>query len=1014
VRNNNNLTMNVIQHAALLFLTAASPWLRPVPIRAAPASSQTQPVAIVLAGKAAPLERLAAREIRRYLYLRTGCLLPIQEAREASASRGDLIVLARKDHAVLGDLGVETPAEVSALAPEQYLLQTLFTRERQILLAAGGDAVGTLYAGYRLAEHLGVRFYLHGDVVPDRQGPLRIPPLNELGRPLFAVRGIQPFHDFPEGPDWWNADDYLAVLSQLPKLRMNFFGLHTYPEGGPNAEPTVWIGLPQDIGPGATVKASYPSSYQNTLRGNWGYQAKKTSEFALGGSLLFERDDFGAEVMWGHVPQPTTPEGCNELFARVGGLLRQAFIHARQLGVQTCVGTETPLTVPRAVAERIESSGRNAKDLAVITELYEGLFRRATQAYPLDYYWFWTPEGWTWEGTKAAQIAATTNDLFAALAAHAKVKPPFRLATCGWVLGPQQDRALFDRILPKDMPVSCINREVGKTPVDPAFAKVTGRGKWAIPWLEDDPALTAPQLWVGRMRRDAAEARAYGCDGLMGIHWRTRVLGPAVSALAAAAWDQSRWNPSPDLGLEPVRRAGPVGGKYARFPNHAIADTEDDPLYQSVRYNVSAYHLLAPNGTYTVTLKFCEPNYKEAGKRVFGVKLQDRTVLEHFDIFARVGKDRAIDFTYENIAVTNGWLSIEFVPEVEYPSIAALVVSSPRFTSKINCAGPAYQDFAADWPEAEATAQKFPPTADFYLDWARSEFGEDVAAPAAALFERLDGRLPRPADWVHGPGGIRPDARPWSEVSKDYGFVDEFAALRPKVKGAGHRERFDWWLNTFEYLRAMGQVNCAWGAFTNAMGQVQGGTHPAARQALAQEKALPRRRELVQHVTRMYSNLLATVSNPGEMGTVANWEQHNFPDLLTKPGKQLAEWLGGTLPADAQLASGYVGPTRIIVPTRRTSYTPDDDLLLKVIILAQGAPREATLRWRPLGEGRFRSVPLRHVARGVYQAQFPRQATAGDDVEYYVEVLPAKGGRVVFPATAPRLNQTLVAQPVSP
>ena len=41
------------------------------------------------------------------------------------------------------------------------------------------------------------------------------------------------------------------------------------------------------------------------------------------------------------------------------------------------------------------------------------------------------------------------------------------------------------------------------------------------------------------MRRDAADALRYGCDGLMGIHWRTRALGPNVSALAQAAWDQA-------------------------------------------------------------------------------------------------------------------------------------------------------------------------------------------------------------------------------------------------------------------------------------------------------------------------------------------------------------------------------------------------------------------------------------------------------------------------------------------
>lgn len=975
---------------------------------AAPAGPK--PDVIVCAGDGSPLEQFAAREVRRYVYLRTGRLLSIEPVPGDLRGKGDCIVVARKDRGLAKALAADAQPPLAGLAPQQYLLKTLQARGRSHVLVSGGDDLGTLYAAYRLAEHLGARFYLHGDVLPDRPAPARLPALDEVGQPLFALRGIQPFHDFPEGPDWWNRDDYLAMISQLPKLRMNFFGLHTYPENRPCAEPTVWIGAPGDIAAGSQVKFSYPSSYQNTLRGNWGYQAKKTSQFACGGAQLFERDGFGAEMMWGHVPYPKTPEDCNDVFARAADLLRPAFEHAHRLGVQTCVGTETPLIVPKRVAERLKAQNQSATNLAVITELYEGIFRRCAQAYPLDYYWFWTPEGWTWEATKPEQIAATTNDLFAAIDAWKKVKPPFQLATCGWVLGPAQDRALFDKVLPKDIPVSCINREVGKTPVDRAFANVSGRGKWAIPWLEDDPALTSPQLWVGRMRRDAADARRYGCDGLMGIHWRTRVLGPAVSALAWAAWDQGGWSQAPDRPVTPPRVAGPVGGKYANFPKNAIADTEDDLLYQTVRYDVTAYHLPVSNGSYTVTLKFCEPNYQEAGKRVFDVKLQDKTVLERFDIFAKVGKDRAIDFTYENVAVTNGWLDIEFVPVTEYPSIAAIAVTGAGFTQKINCAGPAYKDFAADWPESAPAKPTYPPTKDFYLDWARHQFGEETGPAAAALFEKIDGQLPRPSDWVEGPGGIRPDKRPWAEVSKQYDFVDELAALRPKVKGAGQRERFEWWVNTFEYLRAMARVNCTWGALTNVLGKIKAETNAAPRTQIAREQGLPLRRQLVWEVGELYEFLLATVSNPGELGTVANWEQHNFPDLLDKTGKLLADALGQALPADAHLPKEYRGPARVFVPTLRTSFAPGEALKLKVIVLAENPPRQATLHWRRLGQGRWGTVPLQPVARGVYQVEFPRQASAGTDLEYYVQVKPERGNPLVFPASAPALNQTLVAE----
>ena len=156
--------------------------------------------------------------------------------------------------------------------------------DRTIHLLVGGDDVGTLYAAYQFAEQLGVRFYLHGDVVPDQRIPFALTDLHQEGKPLFRTRGIQPFHDFPEGPDWWDAEAYKAVLAQLPKLRMNFFGLHTYPEGGVGPEPAVWIGPPNETDADGQVSASYPSRHfvTSNVTGAWGYQPRKTSDYAFG------------------------------------------------------------------------------------------------------------------------------------------------------------------------------------------------------------------------------------------------------------------------------------------------------------------------------------------------------------------------------------------------------------------------------------------------------------------------------------------------------------------------------------------------------------------------------------------------------------------------------------------------------------------------------------------------------------------------------------------------------------
>ncbi len=948
---------------------------------------------IVCPAEASALETLAAREIQRYIYLRTDALLPIVRDAQRGVEGKNAIVVGRAARGF-----VTLPP-----APGTFLLKTIFDGHdrRKLVLAFGGDDVSTLYAAYRFAEHLGMRFYLHGDVAPDRRIALELPDLDEKAEPLFNLRGIQPFHDFPEGPDWWNLDDYKAIISQLPKLRMNFLALHTYPEGHPNAEPTVWIGLPNDVRQHGHVESSYPASYQNTLRGNWGYSAKKTSDFIFGASRLFEHDAHGADVMLGMCPQPESPDDCNEVFRRTGEVLGQAFRYAHLLGVKTCVGTETPLTVPKRVQERFKEMGKSPSDPGVIQKLYEGIFLRAAKTYPLDYYWFWTPEGWTWQGASEAQVQKTVADLRLACEAAKNIGAPFQLATCGWVLGPQGDRALFDRVLPKSMPVSCINRQVGKEPVDPAFADVKGRGKWAIPWFEDDPALTSAQLWAGRMRRDAADALQYGCTGLMGIHWRTRILGPTVLALAQAAWDQSGWSTT-----EPGF-SGLVGGQVAAFPNNPIAGTDDDALYQTVRYDVSAYRLILPNGTYDVTLKFCEPHYTASGKRVFSVKLEGEKVINGLDIFALGGQNKALDYRFNDIRVADGQLDINFVHDVEFPSIAAISVQGPGISKKINCGGPAYRDYAADPPPPPRDL----PTTDFYLDWALHQFGEEVARETAEVFDRLDGALPRSSDWVGGPGGLTPDSRPWEQVKKEYSFVDGLEALRPRVEGAGNRERFDYWLNTFRYMRAASHVRCVWAQYDRTMKEVMAESEQQQRAQRARKLALPLRKQIVRLVGEVYMYLLATVSNTGEMGTVANWDQHILPSLLTEPGQELSRILGEDFPAEAVPSRDYDGPPRLIVPTARTSITEGEALKLKVILLDKKPPRDAAVYCRSMGPGEFTRTPLTHVSRGVYSVTLPPNEATGTAIEYHVKVITTGGESLCFPVTAPKMNQTLVVIP---
>ena len=963
---------------------------------------------VVVAADAGWHERAAAAEIRRYIYLRTGVLPGIREARSFSGIPAGSVAVAVKGGSLIRGLDAGDAAiKIATLGPEEYWLRTMKRGSRSLVLVAGGGGPGVLYGAYQLAEMLGVRFGLDGDIVPDGAIPMPRLDLDETGHPLFAVRGIQPFHDFPEGPDWWTLENYKAVIGQLPKLRMNFFGLHTYPENPsrehgatPNAEPTVWIGREGDFRPDGTVTASYPASYQNTARGNWGYETRKTGDFHFGASRIFERDDFGNDVMDGFSPDPAGPEASNEVFDRAAAVFRNAFGLARRLGVQTCVGTETALTIPGLVKKRLTDSGLDPKDPEVVKGLYKAMFSRIAAAYPVDYYWLWTNEGWTWDDASPEAIKTVTTDLDMAVQAWTDAAPPFRLATCGWVLGPPSNRTLFDQVLPKDVAMSTINREVGKAPVDPGFARVHGRSLWAIPWMEDDPSLTSPQLWAGRMRRDAADALRYGCDGLLGIHWRTRALSANVLSLARAAWDQG-WNTLPRRVADDI---GPITGQYVSFKGRAIAGAGSRAaVYEDVRDRVFGYHLKVPDGVYTVTLQFVEGAVDRPRGRVFDVIIQGRKVADSLDIFARAGRFKALDLEFRGVEVADGNLVIDFADRIHYPVLAGLVVAGRGFLRKINCGGPAVLDYEADGPETE----RYLGALDLYRDWARAQFGPEAADEIAAIFARIDGRHPVPVTWIGGPGGIQPDPRSWDDVGPSYAFADELAALEPRISGAGNRERFGYWLSSFRYMRDVARFEGLWAVYDKAVERAKRAATPVAGKGILETQALPVRAEMAAALKKIFGALLATAGTTGELGTIANWEQHLLPGAWERPGAELAKMLGRELPAELVLPTAYDGPARVIVPAVRTSLESGEPLSLKVLVLAKTEPASVRLFWRRMGPGAFRAVPLDHQARGVYRVTLPAPAGA---IEYYVEVL-AGGETARFPVTAPALGQTVIVLP---
>ena len=507
-------------------------------------------------------ELTAAREIRRYVYLRTGNLLGVSQSDKIPRDSSSYIIVGRKDRAIIkGALSDSDSLSGSqSLKDQEYLLVSVRKGGRTLTVISGGDVFGVLYAGYGFSEKLGVRFYLHGDVIPDApfSNWAAIKRLNETQKPHFKIRGLNPWGSHPQGIDIWRVDDWKSVISQLAKLKMNFVGIHGYPEFWQmdQQEPTVWMGFPEDVNPNGTVKWAPPSRFFNTqLPVQWGMAGpKNTSKYHFGAAMIYDRDDWGNVLTQGVTPFPKTAADSVKVFNRAGDYYRKIFTYAKSMGLKTATGTTTPLMLPKSALGRMDKLGHKYKydtdihikkghthydvDPKLTAKIYEGIFKRIINTHPLDYYWFWTDESWRF---KPNLIAETVKDMQIGVKTGKAMKVPFKFASTGWIVGPKGDGTLFHKEMPNDFAISSIGMKFISEPIESEYATMPGRERWPIVWLTKWDHVNQTQFWVGNMKRAAADARKYKTEGLIGLTWKIRNIAPNIAALAQLQWRSEGW-----------------------------------------------------------------------------------------------------------------------------------------------------------------------------------------------------------------------------------------------------------------------------------------------------------------------------------------------------------------------------------------------------------------------------------------------------------------------------------------
>lgn len=198
--------------------------------RAAAPISLSEPL-IVHAQAASDLEKLAARELLRYLYRGSGKLgaIAADSAVPSDAGRARILLDVAANNRLVAALEEAGSVRLdrAALGEEGFRWKVASADGRAVLVITAARPVGVLYGVYLLLERLGFGFYLGGDTFPAAGSRLEVDAaLDESHVPAFAVRGALPWGNLPNAA--WDLEDWKYYYDQLSKQGFNFVGFHQY------------------------------------------------------------------------------------------------------------------------------------------------------------------------------------------------------------------------------------------------------------------------------------------------------------------------------------------------------------------------------------------------------------------------------------------------------------------------------------------------------------------------------------------------------------------------------------------------------------------------------------------------------------------------------------------------------------------------------------------------------------------------------------------------------------------
>jgi hypothetical protein len=402
--------------------------------------------------------------------------------------------------------------------------------------ASGEDAVfrasseqALLYAVFDFLERQGVVFGVDGTTLPiDRPAGLHLPDQGQSwsAAPRFATRGLLPWPDFLNCISVFNEEDFKAYFAAMLRMRFNTFGMHVYTQNDPG--PLAESYLSFDFAGGG-----HRSALEDTTMTSWGYLPQRTSTFKMGAAQFFDRETFGSDAT-------RTSADTWDIAARTTAMVRAAFDFARDLGIRTGIGFEpyqNPAEIVRALPPEALSHPGGFIESSTAHDLLDRRLGDLLERYPMvDHVWLWQDEGANWE-SRSKNVPLSITPFAQAHDFLRRHAPNKRLVLAGWGGVTRHFDSLHHR-LPEDIIFAALSDSLGWDPVNEAFGNLEGRERWPIPWIEDDPSMWFPQFRASRFQTDMKRAEDFGCQGMLGIHWRHRIIDPTATYLARASWDK--------------------------------------------------------------------------------------------------------------------------------------------------------------------------------------------------------------------------------------------------------------------------------------------------------------------------------------------------------------------------------------------------------------------------------------------------------------------------------------------